>query len=320
MSCSKAISAISFAEIIHGRDASVRVTHDGFIYAVDLVMVVTALERKHAGQALRRVVDKNLLGFNLKHRNTGGQGNSKTEIINLNEALQLIMVLPGDMAKTVRAQIGDIMTKFFAGDESLVDQIRANAESDSPIAQLARASLQDKDPEDPESRRKRIKREDLELAKMEQEVQEKRIHNMTSFMTLMTQIRPDWMQTDARFRLQTEDMIKNIITAVPGSTQLALADSSEGVKAASLSISQLAQELGCKSLSHGDACSAGRLAAKRYKALHSIDPPKHRQWVDGAERAVNSYTEADRELLTTVLSDLCLVPSSSNASVAGSED
>ena len=95
MSCSKAISAISFAEIIHGRDASVRVTHDGFIYAVDLVMVVTALERKHAGQALKRVVDKNLLGFNLKHRNTGGQGNSKTEIINLKEALQLIMVLNG---------------------------------------------------------------------------------------------------------------------------------------------------------------------------------------------------------------------------------
>ena len=320
MSCSKAVSAISFAEIIHGRDASVRVTHDGFIYAVDLVMVVTALERKHAGQALRRVMDKNLLGFNLKHRNTGGQGNSKTEMVDLKEALQLIMVLPGDMAKTVRAQIGDIMTKFFAGDESLVDQIRANAESNSPIAQLARASLGGQDPEDPEARRKRIKREDLELAKMEQEIQEKRILNMTSFMTLMTEIRPDWMQTDARFRLQTEDMIKNIITVVPGSTQLALANNSESVSPASLSISQVAQELGCKALSHGDACSAGRLAAKRYKALHSTDPPKHRQWVDGAERAVNSYTEADRELLTTVLRDLCLVPSSSNASVAGSED
>lgn len=302
------VSTISFAEIIHGRDSSVRVTDDGLIYAVDLVMVVTELERKHAGQALRRVMERNLLGFNLKHRNTGGQGNSKTELINLKDAIQLIMVLPGEMAKTIRAQIGDVMTKFFAGDESLVDQIRANSESNSAIAQLARASLPDKDREDPDSRHKRIKREELELARLEQEIQEKRIHNMSSFMTLMTQIRPDWMQTDARFRLQTEDMVKNIITTAPGSAQLALTNSSEQGKSASLSISQLAQELGCKALSHGDACSVGRMAAKRYKASHGAEPPKHRQWVDGAERVVNSYTEADRALLVTVLTDLGLVP------------
>jgi hypothetical protein len=34
-------NVISFAEIIHGRDANVRVTQDGLIYAVDLVMVMT---------------------------------------------------------------------------------------------------------------------------------------------------------------------------------------------------------------------------------------------------------------------------------------
>ena len=32
---------MSFAEIVQGRDATVRVTHDGFLYAVDLVMVMT---------------------------------------------------------------------------------------------------------------------------------------------------------------------------------------------------------------------------------------------------------------------------------------
>jgi hypothetical protein len=34
---------MSFAEIIQGRDATVRVTHDGMLYAVDLVMVMTGL-------------------------------------------------------------------------------------------------------------------------------------------------------------------------------------------------------------------------------------------------------------------------------------
>ena len=32
---------MSFAEVVQGRDATVRVTPDGMLYAVDLVMVMT---------------------------------------------------------------------------------------------------------------------------------------------------------------------------------------------------------------------------------------------------------------------------------------
>lgn len=53
MSCSKQMpSHISFAEIIHDRDSSVRVTHDNMIYAVDLVMVMTGSDRRYAAQVL----------------------------------------------------------------------------------------------------------------------------------------------------------------------------------------------------------------------------------------------------------------------------
>lgn len=47
---SEAKKTISFAEIVHGRDASVRVTEDNLLYAVDLAMVVTGKDRDHAGQ------------------------------------------------------------------------------------------------------------------------------------------------------------------------------------------------------------------------------------------------------------------------------
>ncbi len=46
-------NTISFAEIVQGRDTSVRVTVDGMIYAVDLVMAMTGKDRDHASQALR---------------------------------------------------------------------------------------------------------------------------------------------------------------------------------------------------------------------------------------------------------------------------
>lgn len=43
-------NVISFAEIIQGRDASVRVTDDRLLYAVDLAMVGTGYSRDYAGQ------------------------------------------------------------------------------------------------------------------------------------------------------------------------------------------------------------------------------------------------------------------------------
>ncbi len=63
MSCSKAITSISFAEIARGRESSVRTTYDGMIYAVDLTIVLTGLERNQAGLALLRVLKKKMLSI-----------------------------------------------------------------------------------------------------------------------------------------------------------------------------------------------------------------------------------------------------------------
>jgi hypothetical protein len=312
---------ISFKEIVRGRDCNVRVTPEGLVYAVDLSMVMSGKSRDDAGKTLRNLSDEVFSSEKFTEKNTGGSGNNKTKLLTMEHAIELVMVLPGKVAKETRVQFANIIQRYMAGKESLVDEIRVNAASNSPLAQLARTN--DLAPEDDESRRKRIKREDLELINLEQEIQEKRIKNLNSFMELMSRINPSWMQTDARFRLQTEDMVKNILTP-PGSVSLAITNHGETQsQPLSLSISQLAQELGCKRLSHADSCRAGALAAKRYRAMHdNADPPKHRQWVEGAERQVNSYTEADREMLTGVLVDLGLLPgsSSSSSSVASSHD
>ena len=43
---------MSFAEIVRGREASVRMTDDFLLYAVDLVMVVTGKDRDYSGQVI----------------------------------------------------------------------------------------------------------------------------------------------------------------------------------------------------------------------------------------------------------------------------
>ena len=51
------------------------------------------------------------------------------------------MVFPGKVAKEIRCLFCDIIRRYLAGDKSMVSEINANAQSNSPIAQLARASL-----------------------------------------------------------------------------------------------------------------------------------------------------------------------------------
>jgi hypothetical protein len=41
---------LSFAELVQGRDSSVRVTADGLLYAVDLVMVMTGKDKNNSAQ------------------------------------------------------------------------------------------------------------------------------------------------------------------------------------------------------------------------------------------------------------------------------
>ena len=44
------VKTFSFAEIVRDRDAAVRITDDGYFYAVDLSMVMTGADRNYAGQ------------------------------------------------------------------------------------------------------------------------------------------------------------------------------------------------------------------------------------------------------------------------------
>ena len=318
------MSSISFAEIIHGRASSVRVTDDGLIYAVDLVMVVTSLERDQAGLALRRVSSKNLLSIKMIERNTGGKGNARTQLINLQDALQLIMVLPGEMAKTIRAQIGDVMTKFFAGDESLVGQIRANAQSDAPIAQMARASLAAERASEPvvDSHVLMHKRrlETLEIETLEYELSSKKQHadldltikrrgaELEYAEKITTNYRALCQDTsmDSRAALILKDYYLNMIILPPVAAPNRLTDGTEQqpapppVSSRPISLSQVATELGLK-IPTGELISLGGKLRKEYESKHGHPPGKHDQLCSGRMTKVNSYCESDRPLVVEVL-------------------
>ena len=129
----------SFAEIVKGRDSSVRVTDDGLLFVVDLVMVMTGLARDQAGLILRRLSNKLTLPTTIDRPSIGG--GHPTKLITFEHAIELAMILPGETAKKTRIAFANIIRRYLAGDESLVSEVRLNANSSESISQMARDSI-----------------------------------------------------------------------------------------------------------------------------------------------------------------------------------
>ena len=65
-------NSISFADVVQGRDSTVRVTADGLLYAVDLVMAMTGKDRNQASMVLRRLSNDLFLNENFLEKKLTG--------------------------------------------------------------------------------------------------------------------------------------------------------------------------------------------------------------------------------------------------------
>ena len=118
---------ISFDEIIQGRDSNVRVTVDGFICVVDLVMAVTGKNRNDAGQTIRNLgSDIFHSGKKFTERRLSRNGGALTKLVSLSDAIELIMVLPGRLSKLFRKLFADVLIRYLDGDLSMCREIEKN--------------------------------------------------------------------------------------------------------------------------------------------------------------------------------------------------
>jgi len=275
----------------------------------DIIMHMCEKDSNDAGQIWRRTSqdNKNEVQTFCLHVQFPGRGEKTQPVITFPGAIKLAMFLPGEKAKSSRSQMTSILQRYFAGDKSLITEIEANAISSDPVAQMARDSLPEPSVEDRaiETRKRRLEIETLEV-----ELESKRIRNVrdnmeaaSQFQDIMARIHMNTV-LDSRTRLNLEDMVKNNMFNKPMPSQAAIENGPS--QSQSISISEIAKDLGVGKLSHGQLVSVGASVARAFESKHDGEKPsKHRQWVDGKEVMVNSYTESDRDIVEEAILRVC---------------
>ncbi len=299
---------ISFAEIVKGRDASVRITDDGLLYAVDLAMVVTGKNRNDAGQAIRNLKEEIFQSGKFTDRYLSLTGGHPTKLVAFQDAIELIMVLPGKVAREIRVGFADIIRRYLAGDHSLITEVQQNAASDSPIAQLARASMEAPDQEEVISRKRQLEREailfDLEVAERKQRLVQITTESLAHAIAVQRTLREEYTALcpgqvmDDRARLMFKDNLLNLALPV-GSQPTQLIEN--GIPVADddnrpMTISSLAAEMG-KRYNTKALQRIGIIMHNSYKNKYGKDASQHEQYIDGAVRLVRTYTRKDKDML-----------------------
>ena len=160
------VQVISFNEIIP--EATVRFTLiDGVQYLSirDIIMVMCDKNGNRAMETWAKIpqIYKNEVTVYIGSFKFKGRGQKEQPVIQFQGALKLMMWLPGEQAKKFRSQAAEILTRYYAGDKTLLGEVWANAQSKQPINEAAREALDDGDREEEEEDRdaKRQKMEEL---------------------------------------------------------------------------------------------------------------------------------------------------------------
>jgi hypothetical protein len=295
-------SLVSFDEIVPNAQVRSAVIHSvQYLSIRDIIMYMCGKDANHSADWWRTLSEsrKSELTQYLGMFKFPGRGNTEQPVITFPGAIKLAMFLPGENAKNNRTLMARILQRYYAGDESLITEIEANANSSSPVAEMARASLETEQTPviDMPLRRKR---EELELAKLGVDVQAQEMQNVRTFKELMDMMDPDW-ERDTRLKLNTQDWIKNIAFNQQGGGQLSIGNGT-GTGTKLITISEVAQKLGYR-LKAGDLTRIGRNVAKAYQREHGETPPKCSRFVDGAVRDVNGYTDKDWDMIAREVRD-----------------
>jgi hypothetical protein len=166
---SEPLGVIPFGEICP--EASVRVALINgvqYLSVRDFIMAMCGQNHVHASKTWSRISEtfKEEVSTFCQYLKFKGPGQKEQPVIQFQGAIKLMMQLPGERAKQFRSKASEILTRYYAGDKTLLVDVEANAESGASINEAARAALPDVMAELDNKRRRIVTISDKELAKL----------------------------------------------------------------------------------------------------------------------------------------------------------
>ena len=150
---------ISYNEIIPEATVRFTVIDDvQYLSVIDIISVMCGQTTHNAAQTWRRFPEnyKNELETFCSQYKFKGRGQREQPVIQFQGALKLMMWLPGEQAKKFRSKAAEILTRYYAGDKTLLNDVWANAQSKQPINEAAREALDCVEEEDREAKRQKM--------------------------------------------------------------------------------------------------------------------------------------------------------------------
>ena len=198
----------------------------------DLIMVVCGKNQNDSGEVWRKL----------------SRGQSEQPVITFPGAVKLCMFLPGESAKGIRAGMTDILVKYYAGDQDLMEAALANRRSQSPVAVMARAALHAD--EASLQAQERLSALDAQSA----HTTGVKLDNVRKFTEVMGRIDPEWVK-DARLKLQLADWAKKC--AFKTVLALTAGDDEASTQNEAISVSEVAKAMGV-TLSRSQLLTVGK--------------------------------------------------------------
>jgi hypothetical protein len=214
-------------------------------------------------------------------------------------------VLPGKMAKEVRTKFSNILTRYMAGDASLVGEIVANAESTSPIAQMARAAVAE------DSKKRKANREDLEIAERMQALEERKLamfhvdesHRLEN-VAMKNKIQDDFAKTTLENIVSRMNAVERLAglegieerdkVAYRALLNAGMSAPSDNNPIIATSIQEVVGAMNFKKVTLTDYQQIGRITSAKYLAAHGSRASQHRQIAaDGSTYSVRDYYQED---------------------------
>jgi len=232
-----------------------------------------------------------------------GQGQRETPTMTLAGLQKLVLHIGGKFGAKYRELLSDTFRRAMAGDESLIQDVQANAASNAPMQQLYRESLAEEPAVDLPlggvtetsviNLEHKRKLEELEMKKLEVDIERQEIENHANMVREYKSLCPNGeLDEAARKRFMSS------ISSLANKRAFRCLTVGERLNVR-ITVEQVASELGLL-LDSSQLISAKIWASKAYEAKYGEKPVKHAH--------VCTYTAKDRDLIEKAVKSVVYHP------------